>query len=177
MLRYEAGLREMIAQDQKLSVRGLCKVTNRKLGDFKYRYGSMAKFISALLEHKINGVFSRHKKGSLSRILTDILHMMHDDRKYYHTLFKLISSGRIEKRNQNNILVYRKMERIFTEKIEDYVKQNGVLRMRDIEGSASHICARIQVWVLHELEDTPQTIYHELRTSIDRIEAAKGEED
>lgn len=173
MKKYEAGLKRLIAQNEKVSVANLCAAAGRKRGDFKYRFRTMANFISSLLEYKLEVLF--RKTSSLSKIISKLLHALSDEAEYYHVVFDLLNTGKVSKRVKNNISAYRKLERIFLREIEKYVKQSGILRMSEVEGCASHICSRIQVWILHDFHDTPQTIYHELRASINIIEVARSE--
>lgn len=173
MKKYEAGLRSMVAKDEKLSIIRLCEITDRKLSDFKYRYKTMGGFICQLIEHNLNQMFRKNMDVGFSKLISDLLKMMYEEKEYYYALFKLLSTGRVQARMGHNIAAYRSVEKIFLRELEQYVKKSGLLRMRDIEGCASHICSRIQVWVFHGLEDTPQTIYHELRASIGKIEAAR----
>ena len=176
MLDYIIGLENLVdAGERKITVTKLCKKSNKGLYEFKYRFKTMGEFVTKVLEYELNNNLRENKTEAFSRSFYKILSEIYSRRYYYHTVIGLLNSGHLDKRTEHKIEAYRKIEKIFMMEIEKYVKNTGVLRMRDVRGCASHICSRIQVWWTHEFYEDPQTIYQELRSSLDIVERAKRE--
>ncbi|TSO26796.1 hypothetical protein [Lactobacillus sp. LL6] len=176
MLEYLIGLESLInAGERKITVTKLCRKSNKGLNDFNYRFKTMGEFITQVLEYELNNNLRANTSEDFSRIFYNVLREIYNRKYYYHAVIGLLDTGHFEKRIEHKIKAYHKIEKIFMMEIEEYIKSTGVLRMRDVRGCASHICSRIQVWWTHEFNEDPQTIYQELRSSLDIVEKAKRE--
>ncbi|MGQ5710051.1 hypothetical protein [Lactobacillus sp. PSON] len=163
------------AGERKITITKLCKMSDKRLNDFKYRFKTMGEFVTHVLEYELCNNLRENTAKDFSRVFYDILKEIYSRKYYYHAVIGLLNTGHFDKRVEHKIDAYHKIEKIFMMEIEEYVKSTGVLRMRDVRGCASHICSRIQVWWTHEFKEDPQTIFQELRSSLDIVERARQE--
>ena len=171
MIKYEIILKKKlnVKKIDKFTITRLCSLAGTSQIEFQRRYGTMANFVTLVLNKKLRYILRTYNKN-IEQLVYDVLVELHDNKIYYANLFMLISKGRKVGEVERKINAYQSLKKTLFEGLEDYMRPRGPFYVKAIDDCSSHICSRIQVWISHDFKEDPQTIFKEFRRSLRAIE-------
>ena len=112
MIKYEIILKKKlnVKKIDKFTITRLCSLAGTSQNEFQRRYGTMANFVTLVLNKKLRYILRTYNKN-IEQLVYDVLVELHDNKIYYANLFMLISKGRKVGEVERKINAYQSLKK------------------------------------------------------------------